>query len=213
MRLGEMLEMEEISFECKRCGKCCRRRGDLPITPMELVLYCNYFNMTAQQFLDEYANIERAPGELPKVFLKHKGDEKKTCIFFEEEKGCTINPIKPAICYLFPFFQNFFSDNKTLIQVTPCVIESLSNGKKEKISDLIEKASCGRYGKEKINMKKYIDLISNFELKLKRGSYSIKQKQMYIDKFYEDFFLNICPGCENYLKDKFKEWDYIICFI
>ncbi len=31
-----MLSIETIKFKCDRCGKCCKHRGDIALTPMDV---------------------------------------------------------------------------------------------------------------------------------------------------------------------------------
>lgn len=210
------VERNTIYFKCSRCGKCCHFRGDLLITPMDLFRYCQFLHMTTVEFLEQYARIEESSSDLFKIFLKDKGDILRTCIFFDNDMGCSINPIKPPICYFYPFFVNFFTDDKTTVQITDCVMSSLnnsSNKKEERIIDLVEKASGNRYHSEKILMKKYIELISSIHLALASSSDGDSKKKKHTQKFFEDFYINLDLSDEHYIEKKIEEWQDIVIFI
>lgn len=212
--LGETIVMDRIHFECQRCGRCCTRRGDLRVTPMDLVRYCRFLNISVSEFFEKYTVImENESEDLPIVLLKDKGDKMKTCIFFEEGVGCKVHLVKPPTCYLYPFLVDIFEVEKTQVLMTPCVIIGMSGEPKEKIGDVIKRISTGRYQSEKNDIKCYINLIGDLHMNLQRNSQSKKQKQAYIHKFFEDFFTNLDISDDKYLSTKLKEWDDIVCFI
>lgn len=37
-----MLSIETIKFKCDRCGKCCKHRGDIALTPMDVFQISKY---------------------------------------------------------------------------------------------------------------------------------------------------------------------------
>lgn len=202
--------VNEIAFECQRCGKCCRFRGDIPISPMDLVRYCNFFKMSPSSFLEEYAILEKVYLEPVRVYLKDKGDKQHTCIFFEEDKGCTINAIKPPICYIYPFYEDVFGNGMTTVQLTKCVMNSASKETiKKPVLDLIECASNNRYHIEKKSIVQYISTLATFTICLKESSVPNIFKQQYIEKFFNDFYLNLDISNDEYLDNKFEEWQNI----
>ncbi|MCI8587654.1 MAG: YkgJ family cysteine cluster protein [Clostridia bacterium] len=211
--LAREVPMKEIAFKCQRCGKCCRFRGDIQISPMDLVRYCKFFNMSPSTILEQYAVIEKRHLEPTQVFVKDKGDKLHTCIFFEEGAGCTINQVKPPVCYIYPFYEDFFENGMTTVQMTQCVINSMSTEKnKEKIVDLIERASNNRYSLEKGYIIWYISVLAMFTIRLRESSAPESLKQKYIERFFNDFYLNLDISSDGYLDSKLEEWQSITDF-
>lgn len=89
-----------MSFDCQRCGKCCREIG-IAWSELETDLVADYLNMDLNDFLDtcgyiinEYSGeIEHPdPGVTPCPFLKYNKD---TAV-------CKIYPVRPWICKGYP---------------------------------------------------------------------------------------------------------------
>ncbi len=120
---------EDIKFMCQRCGSCCRHKRPSEfedLVPMEQLkefweksnlIYLTKEDierisrktgLVAKDFVDtlyEYdGKFVRAKEGGKKVILdipvmKSKGDT--TCVFYEER--CTVYPVRPRACRLFPF--------------------------------------------------------------------------------------------------------------
>ncbi|HOO53349.1 MAG TPA: YkgJ family cysteine cluster protein [Methanothrix sp.] len=119
-------------FRCQRCGSCCHHRRpdefeDLvpPERQAEFWAKSNLIYLTEK----DIDKISRKTGLAPEEFVDTLYDEKKgsvrvedggkkvildlpvmksresdgACVFFEEGKGCTIYPVRPTACRLFPF--------------------------------------------------------------------------------------------------------------
>ncbi|UEC42911.1 MAG: hypothetical protein METHAR1v1_960018 [Methanothrix sp.] len=119
-------------FRCKRCGSCCHHRrpeefGDL-VPPERIAEFLDKSNLIyltekdidkisrrtgleAGEFVDtlyedKKGSVRVEEGgkrvilDLP-VMKSREGDG--ACVFFRDGKGCTIYPVRPAACRLFPF--------------------------------------------------------------------------------------------------------------
>ncbi len=119
-------------FRCQRCGSCCHHRrpdefDDLvpPERQAEFVEKSNLIYLTGK----DIEAISRKRGLAPEEFVDTLYEEKKgsvrveegggkvildlpvmksrvsdgACVFFEEGRGCTIYPVRPTACRLFPF--------------------------------------------------------------------------------------------------------------
>ena len=119
-------------FRCQRCGSCCHHRRpdefeDLvpPERQAEFWQKSNLIYLTEK----DIDKISRRAGLAPEVFVDTLYDDKEgsvrvedggkkvildlpvmksresdgSCVFFEEGKGCTIYPVRPTACRLFPF--------------------------------------------------------------------------------------------------------------
>lgn len=48
-----------ISHSCNHCGKCCQRRGELSLTPLDVFNISQYIGIKAKNFIDEYCDIRK----------------------------------------------------------------------------------------------------------------------------------------------------------
>ena len=96
--------MDEIfaDFECKRCGKCCRKHGTVRLNGAEVNAIADFLNMDVPAFTDHYTDLLPDRSGLTLTEFEN-GD----CIFFREDAGCLINPVKPKQCRDFPYYWNF----------------------------------------------------------------------------------------------------------
>lgn len=119
----------EARFECQRCGQCCHHKrplefGDLVpaeaiqefvrlsnliyLTPEDIVRISERFGLEPHEFVDTLYPYDGNPVKvedggrtvvLDLPVLRSKEDT--TCVFYDN--GCTIYPVRPAACRLFPF--------------------------------------------------------------------------------------------------------------
>ncbi|MCX6681234.1 MAG: YkgJ family cysteine cluster protein [Methanothrix sp.] len=120
---------EDIKFMCQRCGSCCHHKRPAEfedLVPMEQLkefweksnlIYLTKEDikrigrktgLVAKDFVDtlyEYdGKFVRAKEGGKKVILDipvMKSKEDTTCVFYED--GCTVYPVRPRACKLFPF--------------------------------------------------------------------------------------------------------------
>ena len=104
----------KTNIQCKICDKCCKHRGDIKITPVNVVEISKMLNCTIEDFL--YLYTDKVRGEEPEIVLKTIGRE-KVCIFNDAETNkCMIQKVKPMQCVVFPLVpvdlkQDFFTNS------------------------------------------------------------------------------------------------------
>lgn len=120
--------VERIEFKCKRCGDCCRNRGDITLFPQDIPRIAKFLGMkSGDEFLKEYAN-KLCPSDRPSFYryvIKDKGDSACTCIFLDENQKCRIHEVKPPACFMYPFVpigSELYGECK--IQANHCVYNS-----------------------------------------------------------------------------------------
>ncbi|MDM7934665.1 MAG: YkgJ family cysteine cluster protein [Methanothrix sp.] len=118
---------ESIRFECQRCGSCCHHRrpeGFGRLIPAERLREFSERSNLIYLTADEVERISRETGRRPEEFVETlyrydgrsvrvegdrvildlpvlRSNEDTTCIFYD--RGCTIYPLRPRACRLFPF--------------------------------------------------------------------------------------------------------------
>ena len=85
------------AFDCKMCGDCCYGKGGIIVKPDEVEKISRSLGLTPESFRSDYC-LEMN-GELSIATGKDG-----FCIFYDKEKKCLINRVKPEICSLWPFF-------------------------------------------------------------------------------------------------------------
>jgi Fe-S-cluster containining protein len=122
LKLPKLGKDDSFAFGCNQCGKCCREREDILLTPLDLFKIAKYLNKSIQDILEEYCEFyEGADSKVPIVRIKPK-EYRKTCPFCEKGR-CSIQPIKPVVCALFPLgrMTNFGSKEFSyFLQPVPC---------------------------------------------------------------------------------------------
>jgi Fe-S-cluster containining protein len=94
------------AFECKMCGECCYGIGGIFMEAEEQERIAAYLELSLSEFLHQYT--ETRNGRIYAEIGKNN-----YCIFFKKGQGCTIHPVKPARCALWPFFPANVVDRDT----------------------------------------------------------------------------------------------------
>jgi len=93
-----------VRFACTQCGACCSGApGKVRVTPGEIEQIAGFRGIPTTKVLTSAVRI--VDGEW---LLKERSNG--DCIFLSEQ-GCSIHPVKPKQCRLYPFwFKNVRSD-------------------------------------------------------------------------------------------------------
>ena len=167
-----------ISHECNHCGKCCKRRGEVSLTPLDVCNISKYLKITPRDFISNYCDI----GNGFDVQLR-TNESDKMCIFFNRKKDnnsyCRIYDVRPSACYLYPLksrpenINSFFIDS-----LAPCPTskESIS------ISEYVQVNSNGRYAIDFDHYKKFCMSVGAFY----SDRNGLSEDQMFEFLFYND---------------------------
>jgi Fe-S-cluster containining protein len=92
---------DSFKFKCRGCGKCCKHREDILLTPRDLYNIAKELGRTNEYVIDRYCEIYiGGSSRIPIVRLKAVGLE-KVCPFLLN-KRCVVHKVKPVVCALFP---------------------------------------------------------------------------------------------------------------
>ena len=193
--LGSSVPMERIAFQCKRCGECCKYRGDIFLTPLDVYYICNYLKISLETFLNSYVTLTDI-----KLYIKTKGDTEKTCIFYTDN-GCLIHDVKPHACYVFPFIE--FEDSY-LVNLVPCSIASLLFPSSEpRPIKAILRSNSFRYEIEKDILTRYLHIVVGVSDALEKYHNNHKVSSELTEFFFKTLFSDIKLEME---KDEFFKW-------
>lgn len=91
------------NFHCQRCGKCCA--GDLPYDRSRLKDMAVFLNMTTDELFNKYYGLL-----LPDGSAEWDVSKRTPCPFGSIQNDihiCSIYPVRPDGCRLFPFESDF----------------------------------------------------------------------------------------------------------
>jgi Fe-S-cluster containining protein len=88
-------------FQCQKCGDCCKGYGGVFVSRQEIRDISGYLNIDAVSFLKDYCQWS---GGRPLI----KTSESGYCVFWD--KVCTIHPVKPRMCKVWPFIESVLID-------------------------------------------------------------------------------------------------------
>ena len=117
---NEILTLKSKSnLSCTLCEKCCEYRGDIKITPINVLEISKFLKISIDEFLEKYT--EEVKGEEPEIVIKGIG-EKRECIFNDRTTyKCKINSVKPMQCVVFPLVP-FDVKNDLFINTNACTV-------------------------------------------------------------------------------------------
>ena len=88
-------------YGCSGCGKCCREREDILLSPIDLFRIVKHTGKTAKEVIDGYCEVYVGDhSKLPIVRIRPR-EYRKTCPFNDKGK-CSIHKCKPTVCGLYP---------------------------------------------------------------------------------------------------------------
>lgn len=165
-------------LNCRICDKCCEYRGDIKITPINVLEISEYLNIPISEFLEKYT--EPAFEEEPEIVIKGVG-EKRRCIFNDEKTfRCTIHEVEPMQCLVFPLVP-WDLDKDLFINSNQCVYQENKKIKVEKWLNDNHKI----YNRNKKVYQKWIELMEEIQpfWKLINTEVQVKIKNLIYEKY------------------------------
>ena len=92
---------DTFKFNCTMCGKCCKDREDILLTPRDVFHIAKQVDMLIGDFVKKYCDVYVGESSrIPIVRLLPTGIDKR-CPFLRGTR-CSVNSVKPTVCALFP---------------------------------------------------------------------------------------------------------------
>lgn len=101
LELPKLTKEDTVVFGCNECGKCCREREDILLTPIDLFKMAKYLQMPIQSFISKYCeHYMGGDSHMPLVRIKPR-EYRRSCPL--NDKGrCLVHSVKPVVCALYP---------------------------------------------------------------------------------------------------------------
>jgi len=90
------------SFQCIRCGNCCRWRGWVRLTDEDIAAISKFLKIPQHEFIERHTRLH-----LTREALALNELPDGCCTFLEGKNICLIQPAKPLQCRTFPEKWNF----------------------------------------------------------------------------------------------------------
>ena len=150
---------EAESFDCRRCGQCCRGSGGIVTSDGDLQRLCRHLHLSPAAF-------EKAWGERHGNKLHIRAGENGFCVFFREGRGCAVHEAKPDICRAWPYFRGNLLDEGSLElsnQFCPGIPASLSHADfvRQGLACLEREGLVGSAGADEANALQVADLMAS----------------------------------------------------
>ena len=92
---------DTFQFHCKACGKCCKNREDVLLTPYDLFRIARYLGRASAEIVDKYCDAYIGPdSHLPVVRIRPVPPD-NSCPFLRNKK-CIVHQDKPMVCAVYP---------------------------------------------------------------------------------------------------------------
>lgn len=97
---------DTFHFTCKACGKCCKNRRDIVLTPYDVFRIARYLGRTPEEIITRYCQVyEGHESHFPVVWLQPIPPN-DTCPFLRNRK-CVVHAAKPVLCRVYPLARIF----------------------------------------------------------------------------------------------------------
>ncbi len=93
------------AFECLKCGDCCYGEGGIFVEDEEIKRIAGFLGITQEAFLSQHCEERHG-----RIYVKTGPDG--FCIYHDAKNGCSIHPVKPERCALWPFYPAIVSDRE-----------------------------------------------------------------------------------------------------
>lgn len=128
--------------DCKGCSDCCRNMSEtIVLDPYDVVRLTRYLNQSFESLIGESVALTIIDGLILPIL--HMENDKKQCVFLDENGRCSVHEARPGICRLFPLGRIYKEDGFAyFLQTEEC---KAKNKTKVKIKKWIGEADYAGY--------------------------------------------------------------------
>lgn len=109
-------EKSSLPFDCTACGKCCKTKGQVYMTPEEHTHAAELLGISKEEFIQQYASHtleDETNGELwLRLVDRSAHSDDHGCVFLQEDNTCRIYEARPIQCSTYPFWPNILSSEQ-----------------------------------------------------------------------------------------------------
>ena len=90
----------KVKLGCNICDKCCVNRGDIKLTPINVIEISRFLNISINDFIEQYT--ERVDQQPLEIVIRAYGSHERCILNDENTSMCKIHNVKPMQCVTFP---------------------------------------------------------------------------------------------------------------
>ncbi|MCL2797632.1 MAG: YkgJ family cysteine cluster protein [Firmicutes bacterium] len=127
---------DTFRFKCRQCGKCCRNREDILLSPYDLFRLAKYLKIKSSEVIEQYCETYIGQvSNFPVVRLKPKGAG-RVCPLLSGDQ-CSVHRAKPVVCAIYPLGRIALSENdiRYFLQGNVCGKRNQQHTVKEWLAD------------------------------------------------------------------------------
>ena len=105
-----------LLFKCTGCGRCCLNEGEVWMDGGEFTDVADFMNISLLDLMNGYTEISGGWAKAKNYISPNTNEEK--CIFLaEDNKQCTIYPVRPNQCRTYPWWPRLLlNESPTLLE-------------------------------------------------------------------------------------------------
>lgn len=166
---------------CKGCSSCCRGMGDsIVLDPLDLHRICTGLGKSFEELLSLHLEL----GVVDGIILPHlkMNEPEESCSFLNQKGRCSIHPLRPGICRIFPLGRRYDGDSfQYFLQIHEC---PKPNKTKVKIRKWIDTPDVSRYEQYISDWHYYLKKLQNQAMEA-QGPETVKALSMQVlQSFY-----------------------------
>ncbi|MFT4304198.1 MAG: YkgJ family cysteine cluster protein [Candidatus Woesearchaeota archaeon] len=97
-----------FKFKCVVGCKLCCSMNDVALYPFDIMYLCNFLNISSSEFHNKYTTFDfDTNAKILRCYLKTN----PVCVFFDNQKACTVYDARPVRCRTFPVGRMFNEDD------------------------------------------------------------------------------------------------------
>ena len=193
----EILTMKsKTNLSCKVCDRCCKYRGDIKLTPINILEISKFLKNSIKEFLEKYTHeVENEP---PEIALNAIGEERVCILNNQDTNRCKAHKVKPIQCVMFPLMPVDIN-NDLFVNMRTCPL-STENDKKVSVNKWLN-SNNNIYKRNKNIYLKWIELLE--EIQPKWNSLHSEQKENIKNLLFKNY--NLKKNFEKQILENFKE--------
>lgn len=194
---NEILTMKsKTNLSCKVCDRCCKYRGDIKLTPINILEMSKFLKNSIKEFLEKYTHeVENEP---PEIALNAIGEERVCILNNQDTNRCKVHKVKPIQCVMFPLMPVDIN-NDLFVNMRTCPL-STENDKKVSVNKWLN-SNNNIYKRNKNIYLKWIELLE--EIQPKWNSLHSEQKENIKNLLFKNY--NLKKNFEKQILENFKE--------
>lgn len=194
---NEILTMKsKTNLSCKVCDRCCKYRGDIKLTPINILEISKFLKISIEEFLEKYTH--KVENEPPEIAINAIGKERVCILNNQDTNRCKVHKVKPIQCVIFPLMPVDIN-NDLFINMRTCPL-SIENDKKISVNKWLN-SNNNIYKRNKNIYLKWIELLE--EIQPKWNSLHIEQKENIKNLLFKNY--NLKKNFEKQILANFKE--------